>query len=125
MPELKSKYRGTTLYFHVMSELVRAAQYRGLTTYQDIALIMGLPEKGSHMGAETGRMLGEISEDEVRAGRPMLSALAVGVSGKPGPGFFGWAKELGRFSGSESEAEFWQQERERVYSAWHRPISKK
>jgi hypothetical protein len=63
----------------MLAELVRAAQYRGITTYQDIAVIMGLPIIGSHMGLETGQILGEISEDEVNVGRPMLSAIAVNV----------------------------------------------
>ena len=122
MNAAKDKYRGTTTYVHVLAELVRAAQYRGLTTYQDIALIMGLPLKGSHMGAETGHMLGEISEDEVRAGRPMLSAVAVGVSGKPGPGFYQLAHDLGRCPADAGEGTFWQQEREAVYDAWKRQL---
>ena len=54
MPDANGKYRGTTTYFHVLAELVRAAQYRGLTTYQDIALLMGLPLAGNYMG-EGGR----------------------------------------------------------------------
>ena len=90
------KYRGTTIYTHVLAELVRAAQYRGMTTYQDVAVIMGLPTQGSHMGRETGRILGEISKDEVKVGRPMLSAVCVGVDGKVGPGFFKCAEEVGR-----------------------------
>src|SRR5690242_7821835 len=96
MPAAKNKYRGTTKYVHVLAELVRAAQYRGTTTYQDLAVIMGLPTIGAHMGAETGHILGEISEDEVLSGRPMLSAVAVNVAGTSGPGFFGLAKKLGR-----------------------------
>ena len=52
MSVVNDKYRGTPKYFHVLAELVRAAQYRGLTTYQDIALLMGLPPSGSHMGKE-------------------------------------------------------------------------
>ena len=62
MNTVKTKYRGTTKYIHVLAELVRAAQYRGVTTYQDIAVIMGLPMQGSHMGAELGWVLGEIAE---------------------------------------------------------------
>src|SRR5215510_11953840 len=95
MAPVKDKYRGTTKYVHVLAELVRAAQYRGITTYQDIAVIMGLPIQGAYMGKETGHILGEISEDEFRSGRPMLSAVAVGVSGRPGPGFYSLAKSLG------------------------------
>ena len=42
MAIVTGKYRGTTTYFRVFEELVRAAQYRGLTTYQDIAVLNGL-----------------------------------------------------------------------------------
>ncbi|MYC67558.1 MAG: hypothetical protein F4X12_14615 [Acidobacteriia bacterium] len=120
MPNTNGKYRGTTTYFHVLAELVRAAQYRGLTTYQDIALLMGLPLSGSHMGKEVGQILGEISEDEVRAGRPMLSSVAVGVNGKAGSGFFGLARELGRLDQNEDEYAFWKDELLAAYSAWRR-----
>jgi hypothetical protein len=71
---VKNRYRGTTHYIHVLAELVRAAQYRGVATRQDIAVITGLPIKGAYMGAETGWVPGEIAEDEVAASPPMLSA---------------------------------------------------
>ncbi len=122
MTILADKYRGTTTYVHVLSELVRAAQYRGVTTYQDLAVIMGLPLRGSHLGAETGRVLGEICEDEVAAGRPMLSAVAVAVNGSPGPGFFNLARDLDRLTPDEDETAFWEREREAVYGAWKRPL---
>ena len=122
MPVVSDKYRGTTKYFHVLAELVRAAQYRGLTTYQDIALLMGLPQSGNHMGKEVGLILGEISEDEVRAGRPMLSSVAVGVNGKAGSGFFGLARELGRLDQNKDESAFWKEELLAAYSAWRRPL---
>lgn len=107
-----------------MAELVRAAQYRGLTTYQDIAVIMGLPQKGSMMGKETGWILGEISEDEVSAGRSMLSAVAVGVSGKPGPGFYALAHTLGRLRSDAEDLSYWEMERQAAYAAWKRPLPK-
>jgi hypothetical protein len=121
-----NRYRGTTNYIRVLAELVRASEYRGVTTYQDIALIMGLPLQGAFMGKEIGHMLGEISEDEVKAGRPMLSAVAVSVvSGRPGPGFFALAKQFGRFGGESAEEEqFWRQELEAVYEMWKRPLHK-
>jgi hypothetical protein len=124
MGVVKDKYRGTTTYFHVMAELVRAAQHRGLTTYQDVAVIMGLPIRGSHMGRETGQILGEISEDEVAAGRPMLSSVAVSMEGRPGPGFFALARQLGRLAGDESDAAFWERERQVVYATWKRALPK-
>ena len=122
MSVVSDKYRGTTKYFHVLAELVRAAQYRGLTTYQDIALLMDLPQSGNHMAREVGRILGEISEDEVRAGRPMLSSVAVGVNGKAGRGFFGLARDLGRLDQNQDESAFWKEELLAAYSAWRRPL---
>ena len=122
MPVVSDKYRGTTKYFHVLAELVRTAQYRGLTTYQDIALLMDLPQSGSHMGKEIGSILGEISEDEVRAGRPMLSSVAIGVNGKAGSGLFGLARDLGRLDQNKDESAFWKEELLAAYSAWRRPL---
>ena len=124
MKHVKDKYRGQTVYFHVMAELVRAAQYRGTTTYQDIAVIMGLPTRGSHMGRETGYILGEICEDEVTAGRPMLGSVAVGVNGKPGPGYFNLAREFGLLQAGEDEIGFWKRQRDAAYQAWKRPLPK-
>jgi hypothetical protein len=119
---INEKYRGSTLYFHVFSELVHAAQYRGLTTYQDVAVIMGLPPTGSHMGREVGYLLGEISEDETVAKRPMLSSVAVDVRGRVGEGFFALARDLERLAPDENEQEFLVREREATYQAWRRPL---
>ena len=81
MSVVSDKYRGSKEYLLVYCELIRPARYRGTTTYQAIAEIMGLPLRGSYMGSEIGKVLGEISEDELNQERPMLSAIAVGVSG--------------------------------------------
>jgi hypothetical protein len=115
------KYRGPTKYFHVKAELVRAAQYRGLTTYQDVATIMGLPQSGSFMGKELGLVLGEIAEDEVAAGRPMLSAVCVDVKGKAGPGFYGLARFL-QLHVTKDDLGFWSTELKACYEAWRRPL---
>lgn len=109
-------------YTRVLAELVRAAELRGVTTYQDIAVIMGLPMQGNHMGRETGRLLGEISRDEVQASRPMLSSVVVGVSGEPGPGFFALARELGLLQSAEDDHAFWESERDRTYVTWRRDL---
>ena len=125
MSIVKNRYRGTTDYVRVLAELVHAAEYRGVTTYQDIAVIMGLPLQGSHMGKEVGHLLGEISEDEVNAGRPMLSAVAVSVNEKPGPGFFALAKDLGKLTGKPTEEEsFWRQQLQSAYETWKRALHK-
>jgi hypothetical protein len=117
-----SKYRGTKEYLLVYAELLQAARYRGVTTYQAVAQIMGLPMTGNLMGKEVGQLIGEISGDEVQNGRPMLSALVVGTSGVPGEGFLTWAKELGRLTddSKEGRAAFWESERQAVYQAWAR-----
>jgi hypothetical protein len=122
VPVLADRYRGKTEYLLVYSELIQAARYRGVTTYQAIAEIMGLLLTGAHMGREVGYILGEISEDEVRHGRPMLSAIAVSAAGVPGGGFFGLARDLGRLQEDTEAAErrFWEEEKEAVYATWQR-----
>jgi hypothetical protein len=74
------------------------------------------------MAQETGHILGEISEDELKHERPMLSALVVGTSGLPGPGFFKLARQLGKLQDDSKEAErsFWEEEKAAVYSTWQR-----
>ncbi|MDQ3743093.1 MAG: hypothetical protein M3444_01800 [Acidobacteriota bacterium] len=121
MSESKYKYRGSKSYHLLYCALINAAQNRSTITYKDVAEIMGLPPTGSHMGAETGRMLGVISEDEFNNGRPLLSAVAVSsVSGSPGEGFFGWAKDLGRLKDDSKEGKkrFWEEEKAAVYETW-------
>lgn len=122
MPTASAKYQGTVSYHLVYCELIQAARYRGLTTYQAIAQLMGLPLRGSHMGKEVGQILGEIAQEEMAHGRPILSALAVSVSGSPGPGFFNIALQQGKLakSGKEAEKAFWEAERAAVYEAWAR-----
>ena len=122
MSVVNDKYRGTADCALVLGELVRAAQYRGLTTYQDIAPLVGLRQSGQYMGKEIGLILGAISEDEVLAGRPMLSAVAVNVKGDPGPGFFKLARELGRLEQNGDKSAFWKEERDNVYEAWRRRL---
>lgn len=114
-------YRGTVKYVYVVLELVHAARYRGLTTYQQVATIMGLPTTGNYMGQQVGIILGEISEDEVAAGRPMLSAIAVKASGEVGPGFYVLARELARPGADGDEQAFREAESQRVYDAWRYP----
>ena len=75
------------------------------------------------MGREIGLILGAISEDEVRASRPMLSAVAINVNGHPGPGFFELARDLGRLDQNDGElTAFWEAELKNVYKAWRRRL---
>ena len=117
MTVVDNRYRGKKEYSLVYTEMITAARYRGTVTYQEIAQIMGLPLQGSHMGMEVGWILGEISDDEVANGRPMLSAIVVNVQGLPGPGFFTLARQLGKLQ-DDNEQAFWERERQLVYETW-------
>ena len=119
----KVKYKGKPAFHLVYAELIRAARYRGVTTYQEIARVGGLPTSGHAMASATGIMLGEIVDQELGEGRPMLSAVCVSTSGKPSDGFYNYALELGRMKAdtkAEREA-FWRLELAAVYEAWSKP----
>jgi hypothetical protein len=117
MSTVEKPYRGTKEFALVHAELITAAKFRGTVTYQEIAQLVGLPLVGNYMQKEVGRLLGEISMEEVANGRPMLSAAAVGVSGNPGAGFFNLARELGKL-GDDNEEGFWEAELKAVYETW-------
>lgn len=96
MSVIGSKYRGTQAYHFVHCRLITAAQRREELRYADIVSILGIATTGHHMAREVGQVLGEISEDEHDAGRPMLSALVVSaVTQSPGSGFYTLARQLG------------------------------
>ena len=65
-----------------------------------------------------GNFLGEISEEEARDGRGMLSALVVHKHGdmQPGPGFFELAKRLG--IDTSDIVKCWVEEVKKVFKAW-------
>ena len=105
-------------YFIAYSILINAARHHGFATYQEIAQAIGLPTTGNYMGTQISELLATISRNERKQGRPMLSAIAVGVHGKPGDGFYGWAKDLGFFQAGADEQAFWQNECEQVYKEW-------
>jgi hypothetical protein len=113
--------RDSKPYFLTYSMLIDAARYRGVLTYKGIALATGLPASGNAMGDAVGRLLAEISSNEVDQERPMLGALVVEkATGVPGPGFFKLARNLKKLQ-SESKSDehkFWKDERDRVYAEW-------
>ena len=89
--------------------------------YADVASLMGIATRGQSMGTKVGTLLDGICEDEVRHGRPMLSALVVGYTGRPGKGFFALAQALGRFEEGDDQAVFWARELEALFETWQRP----
>jgi hypothetical protein len=78
-------------------------------TYSDLAVAIG-PIHFDPASPAFHEMLGEISTEEDKAGRGMLSVLVVHKGGdmRPGKGFFRLARQLGR-SGPDREA-LWQAE---------------
>lgn len=115
---LTSKWDQTKEYYIAYSILINAAQHHGYATYQEIAQAIGLPTAGSYMASQIGELLGTISANEKEQGRPMLSAIAVGVSGKPGEGFLPYAKDLGYLHEDEDAQAFWTKECEKIYKEW-------
>jgi hypothetical protein len=118
---MAKEWKNTKEYFITYGILINAAKHSGLATYQEIAQACGLPTTGNYMGSVVGGILGAISKNELEQGRPFLSALAVGISGKPGPGFLDWAKELNAASENQDEEDFFLQECKKIYEAWKTP----
>jgi hypothetical protein len=120
MTTLGSQYRGTREFLLVYCTLIRAAQQGTLLYYKEVAHHLGIHHAGHHMARQVGQVLGEISEDEHQAGRPMLSAIAVNEAGFPGDGFFKLARRLGKLTTQDARAEeqFLNSERSSVYATW-------
>jgi hypothetical protein len=105
-------------YFICYSLLINAAQHRGFTTYQEIAQAIGMETSGNHMGQVVSKLLELVSRNEVEHDRPMLSAVAVGVDGIPGDGFYKLAKDLELLEDDQDKTSFWQAENKKVYEIW-------
>lgn len=121
MPDTE-KWMNTKEYFIAYSIMITAAQHHGFATYQEIAQANAWPLVGNYMSKLVGGVIGLISKNELEQGRPMMSAIVVGVSGKPGEGFFNWARELGVLAEGQDEVAFWKNESEKVYEDWKKPF---
>jgi len=119
--EMAKEWKNTKEYFITYGILINAVKHSGLATYQEIAQACGLPIAGSYMGSAVGGILGAISKNELEHGRPFLGALAVGVNGKPGPGFINWAKELNAAKENQDEEDFFSEELKKIYEEWKTP----
>ena len=105
-------------FYIAYSIKINAAQHQGFASYQEIAQAVGLPTAGNFMSGEIGDLLRAVSENEVQHDRPMLSAIAVGVNGKLGGGFFSLARDLGLFNDRDDEEIFWKNECKKIYDEW-------
>ena len=107
----------------VYDRLLDLARNRRLTTYSDIAPLAGLTMDVEADREAISEILGEILENEARAGRPLLTALVVhrGDDNNPGEGFFRTAAELGRFQYARdplTRLEFWVRAVHDVHNHW-------
>ena len=102
----------------VGDHLREVAKACGLAYYGEVAALISLDLSGPGAVAALSKLLGEISMEEHRLGRPLLSAIVRSKgSDMPGEGFFGLARGLGRFDGSDDLA-FWTEEVRRVHDCW-------
>jgi hypothetical protein len=91
----------------VHERLVQAARALEFVHYGELAKTLGIDMDNPHFGAQVGRVLGEISTDEVANGRPMLSAIVVSKDDMlPGRGFFNLGHELNQVDPGEDEIGF-------------------
>ncbi len=59
----------------VRERLIAAARTRELIHYAELAKMLGTDLDNPYFGAQVGEVIGQIGEDEVANGRPMLSAI--------------------------------------------------
>lgn len=107
----------------IYEKLIDVARSNKLISYDDLnkQLNLGLNFVMPPDRDLIGHWLGEISENEVKAGRHMLSALVghkVGESvSDPGKGFYEYAKELGVYVGGD-DLGFWAKEVKWLHEYW-------
>ena len=97
--------------------LVDVAKQRGRIAYSELTPKIDAIQF-DYDDPRFGYFLGEISEEEMRANRGMLSAIVVHKSGDmiPGPGFYDLAKRLGKKVGDIDR--FWLSEFNKVHDVW-------
>jgi hypothetical protein len=96
-----------TLLTRVRDELIRAATERGVLTYAELGTRVAIDLDDPAARTVLSSILGEISEAEVRAGRPMLSAIVVQTDNQaPGAGFYALGQRLGVVNAGEDADSF-------------------
>lgn len=96
--------------------MVEQARRSATITYSDLAKGITAVDFDAY-DQRLFHLLGEISSDEDREGRGMLTAVVVHKGDmQPGPGFFELAERLGR--DAPDRLKFWMEELKRVYAVW-------
>jgi len=106
------------MHREIYDKLKEVARSKHTITYKELAAVVGLDwNKDYGKCRQIFSVLGAVSTSEVEQGHPMLSAIAVRQEGVPGSGFFGLARDLGRYQ-SGTEYSFWIAERDAVWNFW-------
>lgn len=97
--------------------LSERARVRGMMPYSELAAKIQSMDLEAH-DIRLFHLLGEISTEEDKNGRGMLSVIVVHKHGdmQPGPGFFELAEELGR--DTTDILECWVKELKKVHAYW-------
>jgi hypothetical protein len=96
-------------YLEVRAQVHQAAREGRILHYSDLATNRSL----------YGRWLGIISEEEMAAGHPPISAIVVAKgSERPGPGFYQLCRERDFAQPGESDEEIWQRAVVAVHDFW-------
>jgi hypothetical protein len=97
--------------------LIDIARRKGRIAYSELASQINAINIEAH-DPIMFHLLGEISSEEDKAGRGMLTAIVVHKSGdmQPGPGFFELAKSLGKDTSDQLKC--WVDEFNRVHDYW-------
>jgi hypothetical protein len=100
--------------------LIDVARHRRVTTYTEMAEVLR-PYSPTRLEPPYSPMhgwLGSVSSFEVKAGRPMLSAVVVRRdTERPGEGFFDLARRYLGFDFDDDD-QFWLEQRESAYKVW-------
>lgn len=101
------------------SVMIQRAKIRGMISYSDLVQKIEAVRFDA-FDKRLFHLLGEISSEEDRAGRGMLTVLVVHKTGdmEPGPGFYELAKLLGRKT--NDPLKFWVSELHKVHEFWSR-----
>lgn len=108
----------------IYEKVINVARSQNLISYDDLnkQLNLGLNFDMPPDRDLIGQWLGEISENEVKAGRHMLSAIVGHKQGEgvgdPGKGFYEYARELGVYTGYD-DLGFWAKEVKWLHDYWY------
>jgi len=98
--------------------LLETARSGRVTSYSDVAPLVGLDMSCENDRTRIGDLLDDISSFEFRNGRPLLSAVVIRADlNMPGAGFFELAARSGLFHGNDRVV-FWARELTRVHDYW-------